>query len=71
MSASGPAPASESPAHGLLTEPAAELYGVPAGGALAGEPDLSDEDLEGLRAELAQQAEDAVAAKAEFDAPWA
>ena len=40
-------------------------------GALAGEPDLSDEDLEGLRAELAQQAEDAVAAKAEFDAPWA
>lgn len=39
-------------------------------GAFAGETDLSEADLAGLRAELAQQADDAVAAKAEFDAPW-
>ena len=40
-------------------------------GAFASEPDLSEEDLAALRAELAQQAADAAAAKSDFDAPWA
>jgi len=40
-------------------------------GALSGEPDLSEDDLAALRAELSEQAENAVAAKAEFDAPLA
>jgi hypothetical protein len=39
-------------------------------GAFSGEPDLSQEDLESLRDELAQQAADAAAVKADFDTPW-
>lgn len=40
-------------------------------GAFSSEPDLSEEDLAALRAELTQQAADAAAAKADFDTPWA
>ena len=41
-----------------------------ATGALSGEPDLNEEDIAALRAEIAAQAESAAAAKTEFDAPW-
>jgi hypothetical protein len=41
-----------------------------AGSAYSGEPQLSDADVTQLRAELQQQVDDAVAAKAELDAPY-
>jgi hypothetical protein len=41
------------------------------GSAYSGEPALSDADVTQLRAELQQQVDDAVAAKAELDAPYA
>jgi len=42
-----------------------------AGSAYSGEPQLSDADVTQLRAELQQQVDDAVTAKAELDAPYA
>jgi hypothetical protein len=40
------------------------------GSAYSGEPQLSDADVTQLRAELQKQVDDAVAAKAELDAPY-
>lgn len=47
-----------------------ELRPDVAAGALSAEPDLSEEDIAALRAEIAAQAEAAASAKTELDAPW-